>query len=196
MTDLQHNSIEDTARSAAKYLQYLDPGNLAELRRMRPPSVGAPAYWRLAARHSGTISRNHNAWLVILRSLAILTPRGEPESRPPLHNPSRRLGYVLCDGGDPDWPSTGKLVRPAISENRLAQLMSARGKQRQILLERAIRAIARTRRPESGINVVDIAWWLLSTDAERSTRQLAESYYQRLDRAEQEQPTTQNGANT
>ena len=62
--------------------------------------------------------------------------------------------------------------------------MSARGKQRQVLFERAMRIVARTRNPESGVNVVDIAWWLLSSDTEKSARHLAESYYQRLDRAE------------
>lgn len=187
--------VEEAARSAASFLQHLAPGNLAELRRMGPMTVASPTYWRLAARHSAMSSNNSGDWQSVLRIFAILTPRGGPENRLPLHNPKRRLGQVLCDGGNPEWPGPGESVRPVISERRLAQLMSARGKQRQILFERAMRVIARTRHPESGVNVADIAWWLLSTDAELSARHLAESYYQRLDRAEREQPTNQNGAN-
>ena len=195
MTDKQQHSVEETALAAAKGLQHLDPGSLAELRRMRSSSVGAPAYWRLAARYSKTIGRNPEAWMAILRSIAILTPRGDPESRPSLHNASRRLGHVLCDGGNPNWPVPGESVQAAaVSERRLGQLMSARGKQRQMLFERVMRIVARTRDPESGVNVLDIAWWLLSSDTEQSARRLAESYYQRLDRAEREQSTLENGA--
>ena len=65
-----------------------------------------------------------------------------------------------------------------------------------MLFERTMRTIARTRHPDSGVDVADIAWWLLSTDTELSAGHLAESYYQRLDRAEREQPTNQNGANS
>ena len=56
-----------------------------------------------------------------------------------------------------------------------------------------MRIVARTRVPESGVNVLDIAWWLLSPNTEQSARRLAESYYQRLDRAEREQSTPENG---
>lgn len=194
MTEEQQQSVQATALAAAKDLQHLDSGNLAELRRMRPSSIGAPAYWRLAARHPGTIGQNPDAWLAILRSFAILTPRGEPENRPSLHNAKRRLGHVLCDGGNPNWPVSGESVQAAVSEKRLNQLMSARGKQRQVLFERIMRIVARTRNPESGVNVLDIAWWLLSPNTEQSARHLAESYYQRLDRAEREQSTPENGA--
>ena len=67
------------------------------------------------------------------------------------------------------------------SERRLAQLMAARGPQRAVLLTRAARALARSRDPSGGINVVDIANALLAPD---NRRQLAEPYYRRLDRAE------------
>lgn len=193
MTDPQQHSVEETALAAAKSLQHLDPGSLAELRRKGPSSIGSPAYWRMAARHPETIGRNPEAWTAILRSIAILMPRGDPGNRPPLHNASRRLGHVLCDGGNPNWPIPGESVQAAVSEKRLGQLISARGKQRQVLLERVMRIVARTRVPESGVNVLDIAWWLLSPNTEQSARRLAESYYQRLDRAEREQSTPENG---
>ena len=189
----RHSSVGDAVQSAAGYLQHLPAGNIAELRRMGPMSVSPPTYWKLAVRHSGTISENHDAWQSILRILAILTPKGDPEKRTPLHNPERKLGQVLCDGGNPQWPGAGEAIRPVVSEHRVAQLMSARGKQRRMLLERAMRTVARTRHPDSGVDVVDIARWLLSTDTKALARHLAENYYQRLDHAEREKFTKQNG---
>lgn len=196
MPKSQLNPVADTARAAAMLLRRLDPGALAELRRMRAPSAGAPAYWRLAAQHAQTIGNRHDEWMAILRILAILIPKGDPENRPRLHDPGRRLGAILCDGGDPDWRPVGDSIRPAISERRLAQLMAARGRQRQVLLERAIRAITRTRRPDCGVNVADIAWWLLDGDPVRASRRLAESYYRRRDQIERDEQSTEQGANT
>ena len=195
MPNSENHPVEETARAAAKLLQGLDPGSLAELRRMKAPSAGAPAYWRLAARHGETIGHHHDKWMPIIRMLAILTPKGDPDARARLHDPGRRLGQVLCDGGDPEWRK-GIAPRPVISERRLAQLMSARDRQRQVLLERALRAITRTRRPGTGVNVVDIAWWLLDTEPAGAARRLAESYYRCLDSADLEHSSNQQGENT
>ena len=195
MNDSQRSPVEEAARDAAKLVQGLDPGGLAEVRRLQVPSSGSPAYWRLASRHANTIGSRHDNWMAILRSLAMLTPGGDPDGRQSLHDPKRRLGQVLCDGGDPDWPG-GDTVRPAISERRLAQLLSARGGQRRVLLERALRAVVRTRRPEAGVNVADIAWWLLDVDPVAAGGRLAESYYRRLDAAERKHSSTQQGATT
>ena len=195
MPKSQPNPVTETALAAAKLLRRLDSGSLAELRRMRAPSAGVPAYWRLAVRHTETIGKRHDDWMAILRMLAILAPKGDPDNRPSLHDRKRRLGEILCDGGDPDWRPAGDSVRPAISERRLAQLLAARGRQRQILLERAIRAIARTRRSDSGVNVVDIAWWLLDGDPARASRRVAETYYRRRDQVDRDERSTQQGAN-
>ena len=195
MANSQIHPIEEAVIDAARLLQGLDPGGLAELRRMQGPSLGAPAYWRLAARHATTIGSRHDKWMAIVRSLALLTPGGEPEGRLALHDPKRRLGQVLCDGGDPD-SLTGDTVRPAISERRLAQLLSARSGQRRVLLERALRAIAPSRRREVGVNVVDIAYWLLELDPVAAGRRLAESYYRCLDTAERKHSSIQQGATT
>ncbi len=187
---------EDTpaiaARAIAKRLQGLPPGPLAELRRMTGDEV-APEFWRLAARYPGTIGRRdgEREWIAIVRIFAILTEKGDPRARRPLHDPTRRLGAVLCDGGDRDWPPPGvRPPRPAFSERRLAQLMAARGPQRAVLLERAARALARSRNPASGINVVDIAHALLEPD---NRRQLAEPYYRRLDPPERAAPESEEG---
>ena len=188
------HAVDKTAIAAAKALRRLDPGRLAELRRLRTPTTGAAGFWLLAARHPQTIGQKQDQWMAIIRILAILTPRGESEKRQPLHNPRRRLGEVLCDGGDPGWSNT-HAPRPVLSERRLAQLMAARGKQRQVLLERAARAISRTLQSGSGVNVVDIAWILLDPDSGRSARRLAQPYYRRLDGAHRDRPTIQQGAN-
>ena len=121
--------------------------------------------------------------MAILRIIAILTPTGSPDDRPKLHDQRQRLGKVLCDGGDPAWDGR----KPALSEQRLAQLLSARGKQRAVLLTRAARAIARSRAPNSGVNVVDIAVALLRPGD--SERRIAKPYYDRLDAAQRTEPT-------
>ena len=169
--------------AAAKRLQHLPPGPLAELRRMNEETV-APEFWRLVAQHPGTIGNpmRHREWVAIVRILAILTDKGDPANRGSLHDPKRTLGATLCDGGSRDWPSdAGGSPRPAFSERRLAQLMAARGPQRAVLLERAARSLCRSRDRGRGVNVVDIAYTLLAPD---HGRRLAEHYYRRPDRAE------------
>lgn len=178
--------------AAAERLQHLPPGPLAELRRMTDDEA-APEFWRLAARYPGTIGRpdKEPEWIAIVRILAILTEKGDPRARRPLHARNRNLGAVLCDGGDPNWPpSDGGPPRPAFSERRLAQLMAARGSQRAVLLTRAARALARSRNPTSGVNVVEIAYALLKPD---NRRQLAEPYYRWLDRAERDAHESEEG---
>ncbi len=176
-----HDPTGAAACAAAETIRHLEPGPLAALRMMRK-ETGAPAFWRLAARHPDTIGRKdlEAQWMETIRILAILTQKGDPAERQRLHNPGRRLGEVLCDGGDPSW--TGP--RPAFSERRLAQLMAARGPQRAVLLARAARALARSMKHDqldSGVKVSDIAHTLLHPD---DGRRLAEPYYRRLDRAE------------
>ena len=174
MTQPSESPAEATL-AAAKFLQYLAPGPLAELRRMKQEGA-APAFWRLVARHPNSIGSpdREQTWMNIVRILAILTPKGDPENRSSLHNGKRRLGEVLCDGGDPDWTGPS----PALSEHRLMKLMAARGQQRIVLLTRAARSIARSMRPGSGLNVPDVAYALLSPG---NDRHIAEHYYRRLD---------------
>lgn len=167
--------------AAAAKIQHLDPGAVADLRRMETGKC-APFFWRLVAQHPKTIGRpdQEETWMTIIRILAILTPKGDPGRRTPLHDPKRHLGEVLCDGGNPGW--TGP--KPVFSEYRLMKLMAARGSQRAVLLTRAARAIARSMLPGSGVNVPGFAYVLLSPD---NGRQLAEPYYRRLDWAEAQQ---------
>lgn len=179
----------ETAIAAAGMLKDLAPGPLAALRRMEFPN-GAPCFWRLAARYPETIAPSREAdWMTIVKILAILTPKGDPEQRKPLHQVRRALGKVLCDGGNPAWPGSNP-PRPVLSERRLAQLLASRGEQKRVLFTRAMQAISRTYQSGSGINVVDIARTVLG----RNPGDVARSYYHRLDRAERNTETNQEGA--
>lgn len=169
--------ISQAALAAANLMQRLAPGPLAELRRMT--GGGAPCFWRLAAQYPETIGNDTWQWLDIVQMIAILTPKGEPEKRPSLHVPRRRLGEVLCDGGDPDPAWSGPL--PKFSERRLAQLIASRPPLRSNLLKRAVRMVAQSRSSDDGVNVVDLAWAVFRPDDKRL---LAGPYYRRLDRAE------------
>ena len=177
-------TMAEAAVQAAAAIRRLDPGDLADLRRVRAGRI-APAFWRLASKHPRTIGNadNEQEWLAILRIIAILTATGDPEFRLCLHDHRQRLGKVLCDGGNPDWDGP----KPNLSEPRLARLLSARGNQRAVLLTRAARTIVRSRARGSTINVVDIADALLRPNA--STRRIAKPYYDRLDAAQRSKPT-------
>ena len=177
----QSASLPQVVVRVVEFIQHLEPGPLAELRRLdaaRP----APAFWRLAARHPDSVGdpSKQASWMSIVRVIATLMPKGDPAQRPSLHDPRRRLGEVLCDGGDPAWPRDNSDARPVYSEARFSRLLAARGRHREILLERAARTIAKVRQPDSGVNLVDVAYTLFRpTDR----RWLAESYYRRLDGA-------------
>lgn len=167
--------------NVATFIQHLEPGPLAELRRLAPERV-TPAFWRLAARHADSVGHPHrqDTWMSIVRIIATLMPKGDPDMRPRLHDARRRLGEVLCDGGDPAWPWGNSDTRPVYSEARFGRFLAARGRQREILLERAARTIARSRPPESGVNLVDVAYALFPPTDQR---RLAEAYFRRLDKA-------------
>lgn len=168
------------ALSAAGMLRHLGRKELAELRGMESDRA-APAFCRLASRHPGTIGRraHEREWIAIVRVLAILTPHGGAE----LHNGSRQLGEVLCDGGDRGWPRGMRAPRPVFGERWLAQFMKARGARRAALLERAARVLSRTVVAGGGVNVMDMAHVLLMP--ERYGQFLAGPYYRRLDGAAQ-----------
>lgn len=192
MPEPDAHPVNKTATDAARMLKDLAPGPLAALRRMKLPN-GAPCFWRLAARHPETIPSREADWMTIVKILAILTPRGDPEQRKPLHQSRRALGEVLCDGGNPAWPDSNP-PRPVLSERRFAQLLASRGEQKRALFTRAMQAINRTYQSGSGINVVDIAWAVLSSNSGSMKQRLARAYYRRLDRAGRNAETSQEGA--
>jgi len=184
----EQNELGATIREIAGALRRLDPGPLAELRRMEPNRVEAlaPYFWRLASRHG---LRPHDRWALIVKMMAILTDKGDPTNRSSPHvtrskdNGWRGLGHALCDGGDPAWPG-GAAPRPMQPETRFARLVAAKGKVRDELLLRAVRALATKKPPSVGVDCVGIALLVLRPGDTEATRRLAEDYYDRLDREE------------
>jgi CRISPR system Cascade subunit CasB len=184
----EQNELVTTISEIAGALRHLDPGPLAELRRMKPYRVEAlaPYFWRLASRHG---LRPHDRWALIVKMMAILTDKGDPAKRSSPHaarskgNGWRGLGHALCDGGDPSWPD-GATPRPMQAETRFARLVAAKGNVRDELLLRAIRALAAKKPPGVGVDCVGIARLVLWPGDAEATRYLAKDYYDRLDRAE------------
>ena len=175
--------LSETVECLSREMSGLAPGPLAELRRMDVNGPGTAAYWTLAGR-CGFLNSPIVPWMRIVKIMAILTPRGEPASRPPTHDAKRRLGAVLCDGGDTGWPgaATGQ-QHPFVSETRLARLITQRHDRRPATLERLARMLATQRDPQSGINCIDIAALVLGSDNNSQLTALARQFYQRLDRA-------------
>ncbi|GGB49164.1 hypothetical protein GCM10011316_21630 [Roseibium aquae] len=160
---------EEVARRAlaiAGELARVDPGERAAARRMGPE--GAALFWRLSARH-GIARHEEEKWRRITKFLALLTPANATDS---VHQSRRDFGAVLADGGD-EW---ARLDKPALSEQRLARLLAARGQSRLDALERAVRALARNR-PK--VDAPSLAWAVLNDD----TRAIARAYYARFDRS-------------
>lgn len=177
--------VEKSVVTAAFEIGKLEPGPLAELRRMNN-NLGSPLFWRLASIFPDTIGsiNKQDEWISIIRILAILTEKGDPKKRGKLHNPNRPLGQVFCDGGNPGnmWPENSKInPSPKFSEHRFMQLLSSRGKQRAVLLERAARILARTMASGSGLDVRHLAWAYLNPE---KGKKLASEYYMRLEQAE------------
>lgn len=162
----------------------LEPGPLAELRRMDPDGVGTPVFWRLAFAIDPDLDCKSAAkWMQFLRMLAILTPAGRRTSGERLHEAGRSFGTVLCDGGDLGWPGGAKEPQPFLSEARLARLLATTSEGRAKSLERTIRMLARNRVPQSGVNCCELARLLFFSGEAAPLRDLAQSYYRRLDSA-------------
>jgi Glycosyl hydrolase 108 len=85
-----------TVPPAAEMLM-LDPGPIAELRRMGPDGPGNAAYWRLASR-CGFLDEKADAWMSIVKIMAILTSKGERRDGDKLHESRHGLGEALCPG--------------------------------------------------------------------------------------------------
>ena len=180
LPDPERRAIAAAAISAAHEMRPLSTGAMAELRRMDAANP-APAFWHIAVR-SPQMTRDLPNWVVILRILALLTPKGEapPEGRLSLHDPKRPFGRVLCDGGDPGWRPEGENPDGVFGERRLVQLLATRGAARAVALERAARMLASRIQPGSGVNVAQIALALLDP---ADTATIAEAYFRRLDGA-------------
>ena len=184
MSDL-NQYVEKISRD----LQFMQPGSLAELRRMIPGDVGTAEFWRIAAELHLPLDRT-DIWQRIIRIMAILAPKGDPVDRKPLHGRRRKLGETLCDGGDPGWPN-GEDARPMLSETRLARFLALPPERRGEALERIARNLAVLRRDDDPVDCVALVRLLLYPEDPKTMRDLAYAYYRRLDA--RRSPTQQEG---
>lgn len=183
--------ISDTIYAIGVTLADLDPGPLADLRRLSldGDDHGTPYFWRLASRHR-LRGPNLPTWARIVRIMAILTPKGRDDRKRSPHeakakgNGWRGLGTALCDGGDRNWPGSGEAPRPVFSEQRLARLLAAKGETRAELMERAVRMLAARKPADARLDCVGLARFLAFPDDPQHVRDIARDYYTRLDRAE------------
>jgi CRISPR system Cascade subunit CasB len=184
-------SPADTVYAIGEVLRDLDPGPLAELRRMEfdQGEVGAPYFWRFNARF-GWRELQRPAWARIVQAMAILTDKGRVEKKDSPHsakskaNSWRGFGTALCDGGDPHWLEAGATPRPVYSEDRLARLLATRGEAaRGEALLRSVRLLAATKPAGIGVDCTDIACFLLDPDNPEPGRRIAKDYYDKLDHA-------------
>lgn len=182
--------LKDTIYEIGRALASLDPGALADLRRLSLDGdhAGAPYFWRLASRHDFGTDARLATWARIVQIMAILTDKGVADGKRSPHDPPtkengwRGLGHALCDGGDPAWGRGETEPRPMLSELRFARLLAARDTVRADLMERAARALATKKPPGAGVNCSDLAHVLLYPDTPCHARKLARDYYARLDR--------------
>lgn len=188
---VDRSELGDKIFAIGRSLAGLDSGPLAELRRMSldGDQFGAPYFWRLASRHDFGSRARLQTWAKIVQIMAILTDKGELERRLSPHAPPtkdngwRGLGHDLCDGVAPAWGKGEINPRPMLSELRFARLLAARGPMRAELMERAARMLAVKKPPATGVNCIDLAWFLIDPGNLAHARKLARDYYACLDRA-------------
>lgn len=160
--DDEKQKLSEVIFKLSQRMARLDPGSLARLRRMDPEGPGETEFWKLALDCDlGTDARHQ----MLVRLLALLTPRGDPGIHKKLHDRSRALGTVLAETKFP--------------ETRLMRFLALPFGRRGEALERMVRWLAQ--KGHDGVNCTDIAALLLSDD-DRAARRLAETHYRAVDR--------------
>lgn len=157
-------TLGETVFRLAQSIVRLDPGQLAHLRRMDPEGPGEGEFWRLAVQHN---LRTDSNGLMLVRLMALLTPKGEAGAHKKLHDREKPLGAALFKAGYP--------------ERRLLAFLALPAEQRGETLERMTRWLAA--KGHEGVNCADIARLLFFDDV-RDARRLAETYYRAQDKAQ------------
>ena len=172
--------LKSSIAKLSEAMRLLGTGDLAELRRMATDGPGCAAFWHLATGCGFIEAANQTeAWMKIVRIMAILTPKGERLGASSLHDSAIPFGRTLCDGGDPAWSAE---ARPLLSEARLMRFL-AETDRRSETLERLARMLAAKRKPEIGLDCTAIAALILFPNPESTLRNIARAYYRRLDHA-------------
>jgi len=151
------NSLGDLVYHLSRELLKMNPGQLARLRRMDINGPGVMEYWQVIV---ATEFDSSNRVMQLVKTMAILTPKGPPSEKKRLHMKENTLGQILSQV---DYPET-----------RLMRLIAMPQHRRSEAIERVARWISS--KHTDGINCLDIACLLLSKDV-KHTRRLAEDYY-------------------
>ncbi|MFN3615931.1 MAG: type I-E CRISPR-associated protein Cse2/CasB [Rubrimonas sp.] len=153
-------TFADAVRRLAREIALLEPGPLAELRRLDPEAPPA-AFWRLVHRCDlAAAHRDLRGWERLARALAVLTPTGRDPSKRPAHDGAAPLGRVVADAG--------------VSEQRVMRLLAAAPPQRREILARLCRRLARA---DMRLDAVQLGRLMIDDQAGETLRRLASDYY-------------------
>lgn len=155
-------ALGDAICQLSQRLAKLDPGSLARLRRMDPKGPGEAAFWKLAI---DSKLKTDGRYQILVRLMALLTPKGDPRLPKKLHDSTQAFGAALAEAGYP--------------ETRLMRFLALPFAQRAEALERMARWLAQ--KGHAGLSCTDIESLLISDD-EKPARKLAESYYRTKDK--------------
>ncbi len=150
------------ARLAAAVDEQLSPGDLADLRRLRPEDPSSPAFWKLCVAHLSTVlppdgehrEEAERRWAAVLGVLAHL--RG-------LHRPDRPLGRALAEAG--------------LSELRLLRLLRARGQALYDVVRGVVHYLAQKAEPADLGQLADLVLDQDGDRAESIRRRIARDFY-------------------
>lgn len=154
-----NTAISDFVYHLSREILKMNPGQLARLRRMDVSGPGAMEYWKLIV---SSEFKSSNQVMQLVKTMAILTPKGPPNKTKKLHSQENSLGHVLSMVNYP--------------ETRLMRLIALQHTRRFDALERIAKWISA--KHTTGVNCVDIACLLFSKDV-KHTRRLAEEYYRK-----------------
>ena len=155
--------IRATVVRLAGQISELDPGLAASLRRDPLAGSGSAAFWHLLARNGiAAGGRMERRWAAVIQAIAILTPKGRASDapKPSAHNGGNPMGTALQEA--------------EVSDQRLARLLTARGKMRRELVVRTCRRLAA--KEPIRFDLRTLAEFVLFED-EKAARWIARKYY-------------------
>jgi CRISPR system Cascade subunit CasB len=162
-------SPREAALNAAKSLEKVSPGELSDLRRMRPSETPPAVFWKLMGAHLEPVLPSLGAardeaecrWAAGLSAVArLIGSRGRANSTRSLHAPGQPLGRALASAD--------------FSELRFDRLLRARGVPLQEQVRQAAGYLAAKGEPANG---VDLVLLVVNEDDERLRRDIARQFF-------------------